>query len=39
MLTGPSIEATTINVNGGHLLLLTEREYVAPLVYQFLREK
>jgi poly(3-hydroxyalkanoate) depolymerase len=24
-------------VNGGHLLLLTEREQVAPLVYQFLR--
>lgn len=26
-------------VNGGHLLLLTEREQVAPLVYQFLREE
>ncbi len=25
-------------VDGGHLLLLTEREQVAPLVYQFLRE-
>lgn len=25
-------------VSGGHLLLLTEREQVAPLVYQFLRE-
>jgi poly(3-hydroxyalkanoate) depolymerase len=24
-------------VNGGHLLLLTEKEQVAPLVYQFLR--
>jgi len=26
-------------VNGGHLLLLTEREQVAPLVYRFLRER
>jgi len=26
-------------VNGGHLLLLSEREHVAPLVYQFLREE
>lgn len=26
-------------VNGGHLFLLTERERVAPLVYQFLREE
>jgi pimeloyl-ACP methyl ester carboxylesterase len=26
-------------INGGHLLLLTEREQVAPLVYQFLREE
>lgn len=26
-------------VNGGHLLLLTEREQVAALVYQFLREE
>jgi poly(3-hydroxyoctanoate) depolymerase len=26
-------------VNGGHLMLLTEREQVAPLVYQFLREE
>lgn len=26
-------------VSGGHLLLLTEREQVAPLVYQFLREE
>ena len=26
-------------VNGGHLLLLTEREQVAPLVYRFLREE
>ena len=26
-------------VNGGHLLLLIEREQVAPLVYQFLREE
>ena len=25
-------------VNGGHLLLLSEKEQVAPLVYQFLRE-
>jgi len=26
-------------LNGGHLLLLTERAQVAPLVYQFLREE
>ena len=26
-------------INAGHLLLLTEREQVAPLVYQFLREE
>lgn len=26
-------------VNGGHLLLLTEREQVAPIVYRFLREE
>ncbi len=26
-------------VNGGHLMLLTERGQVAPLVYQFLREE
>jgi len=26
-------------VNGGHLLLLTGREQVAPLVYHFLREE
>ena len=26
-------------VNGGHLMLLTERGLVAPLVYQFLREE
>jgi pimeloyl-ACP methyl ester carboxylesterase len=26
-------------VNGGHLLLLTEREQVAPLIYQFLRKE
>jgi poly(3-hydroxyoctanoate) depolymerase len=26
-------------LNGGHLLLLTEREQVAPLIYQFLREE
>jgi len=26
-------------INGGHLLLLSEREQVAPLIYRFLREE
>jgi poly(3-hydroxyalkanoate) depolymerase len=31
--------ARLLILNGGHLLLLTEREQVAPLIYHFLREE